>query len=46
LGSHAHYRVALVAADGAFDLEGGLNRGDEGDIFGSNHSIGVGEKIL
>lgn len=42
LGNHAHYRVAVVAADGAFDLEGGLNRADGNDIFGSNHSIGVG----
>ena len=43
LGSHAHYRVSLVSAEGTFDLEGGLNRGDENDVFNSNHTIGPGE---
>lgn len=43
LGSHAHYRVALVSAEGTFDLEGGLNRGDENDIFSSNHTLGPGK---
>eukprot|EP00804_Cyclotella_cryptica_P022681 CCRYP_012488-RA/>CCRYP_012488-RA protein AED:0.03 eAED:0.03 QI:1589/1/1/1/1/1/9/60/937 len=42
LSNFAHYRVSVVSADGKFDLEGGVNRGDESDIFGSNHTLGGG----
>jgi len=38
-----HYRVSLVQADGTHDLERGVNRGDEEDIFGAgNWSLGIG----
>jgi len=31
----AHYGIALEQADGAFDLENGVNRGDDTDLFDS-----------
>lgn len=44
LGSHAHYRVSLISSEGTFELEQGVNRGNMDHVFGSNHTIGPGEK--
>lgn len=33
---HAHYRCALIQADGQLDLEWNHNDGDDRDLFGSN----------
>jgi M6 family metalloprotease-like protein len=38
-----HYQVAVVQADGDFDLEQNLNGGDADDFFGPGKSIGPGE---
>eukprot|EP00978_Attheya_sp_CCMP212_P001884 scaffold3902_cov53-Attheya_sp.AAC.3 len=38
-----HYRVAVVAADGQFDLEKGTNRGDLEDLFRPNYVSSVGK---
>ncbi|KAL7548152.1 hypothetical protein ACHAWF_011443 [Thalassiosira exigua] len=36
-----HYRVALLQADGRYDLERGYNRGDYADLFRSDYYFGV-----
>ncbi len=42
-GNNRHYRVALLQADGDYDLERNNNRGDGGDVYhlGGVRSIGV-----
>jgi M6 family metalloprotease-like protein len=32
-GNNSHYKIALLQADGQFDLEHNDNRGDSGDVF-------------
>jgi M6 family metalloprotease-like protein len=39
-----HYQVALVQADGRFDLETGEDEGDIGDLFHHDRFSGVGPK--
>ncbi|WP_196140746.1 M6 family metalloprotease domain-containing protein [Aliikangiella sp. G2MR2-5] len=38
-----HYRVALLQADGAYDLEQAKNRGDAGDVYHGSVSNAIGE---
>eukprot|EP00559_Dactyliosolen_fragilissimus_P004589 CAMPEP_0184859064 /NCGR_PEP_ID=MMETSP0580-20130426/4093_1 /TAXON_ID=1118495 /ORGANISM="Dactyliosolen fragilissimus" /LENGTH=1298 /DNA_ID=CAMNT_0027355503 /DNA_START=285 /DNA_END=4181 /DNA_ORIENTATION=- len=40
-----HYRVALMQPDTLYELERGLNRGDENDVYNAGQSIGPGSVI-
>jgi hypothetical protein len=40
-----HYRVAVLQADGNYDIEKGVNLGDEFDIFTTNMTLGPGPDV-
>ena len=46
-GNGRHYKVALLPADGDYDLENDVNGGDAGDVYpyGSVNSIGPGPNV-
>jgi M6 family metalloprotease-like protein len=42
-GNGNHYRVAVLQADGRYDLEQLRNEGDEGDLYVAGRSLGPGD---
>ena len=44
--NNQHYKIALLQADGAYDLEHGVGRGDGGDVYHGNGVSMIGQATV